>query len=131
QMDWQPWKIARQNTQGFWQGMEGQRAYRLPVFLAYAALVVLTFFWPTPKNLAHVLALTAAVLIGVQFWYPDRGAIYVLRYRPFLRLLPSRPNRPAAKPPPPTDDWVPRLGGRLGRAVLRLSRQPEPMTRVP
>ena len=41
-------------------------------------LTVTTAFWPSPKNLAHVLALSAAALVGVQFWYADQGGVYVL-----------------------------------------------------
>jgi hypothetical protein len=129
--DWQPWKLPHRDTEGFWQGMESQRYYRLPVFIAYTALVVGTFFWPSPRDLAHVLALSAAVLIGIQFWYPDRGGVYVLWYLPFLLLLAFRPNLSAVQPSPPGDDWVARLGRRLGRGVLRLVRQPEPAARVP
>ena len=39
---------------GIWQGSHW--AYRLPVFIAYMAFIVLTMFWPTPRNLAQVIA---------------------------------------------------------------------------
>src|SRR5262249_24856167 len=64
---WQPWYES--DRPSFWQGPSGQGihwAYRIPVFIAYAAFVIATLFWPAPKNLAHVLALTAAHLIGIQ-----------------------------------------------------------------
>src|SRR5262249_58720096 len=66
--DWQPWKMT---DQSIWSGVRG--AYRLPVFVLYLAFVILTSFWPSPKNLAHVISLSAAVLIAIQFWYPDQG----------------------------------------------------------
>src|SRR5919108_4145626 len=98
--------LAPGDTLGFWEGLESPLYYRLPVFIAYLALVVGTFFWPAPRDLAHVLALSAAVLIGIQFWYPDRGGIYVLWYLPFLLLLTFRPNLSGCQPPPPPpDDW--------------------------
>jgi hypothetical protein len=102
----------------------------MPVFLAYLAFVVTTFFWPAPKNLAHVLALSAAVLIGIQFWFADRGGVYVLWYLPLLLLLVFRPNLTDCRPGPPGDDWLARTGRALGRALRRLFRAPEPAAPV-
>jgi hypothetical protein len=139
--DWQPWKQPHPETRGFWQDLPSlyvpriQWAYRMPVFLAWAALVVTTGFWPSPKNLAHVLALSAAVLVGIQFWYPDRGGVYLLWYLPFLLLLVFRPNLSDSQPPvPAADDWLARLGRRLRRRALRLVRlvrHQQPAARVP
>src|SRR5207249_1552206 len=81
-----------------WTGV--QWAYRIPVFIAYAFFVLATAFWPAPKNLAHLLALLAAVLIGLQLWYADHGGIYVLWYLPLLLLLLFRPNLSDRRPPP-------------------------------
>lgn len=128
QSDWQPWKQPNPSTPGFWRDIP--RAYRLPVFLAYLALVTGTAFWPSPKNLGHVLALTAAVLIGIQFWYADHGGVYVLWYLPFLLLLVFRPNLSACQPAPPGDDWLGRVSRRLGRGLLRVLHLPQPTTRV-
>ena len=61
---------------------------------------IATAFWPTPKNLAHVIALSAAVLIGIQFWYAEQGGIYVLWYLPFLLVLVFRPNLLDRRPLP-------------------------------
>jgi hypothetical protein len=140
---WQPWKPLGPQTYGIWlepqakevsagnapsQQIGLQAVYRLPVFIAYLALVVTTFFWPNPKNLAHVLSLSVAVLIGIQFWYADRGGIYVLWYLPFLLLLIFRPNLSACQPATPsTDDWLVRFGRRLGR-LFRFRRPAEPGT---
>jgi hypothetical protein len=128
--DWLPVKQPPPGTRGLWQDMPGHRAYRVPVFIAYVAFIVTTAFWPSPKNLAHVLALSAAVLIGIQFWYPDRGGVYVLWYLPFLLLLVFRPNLSACQPPAMSDTWVERLGRRLRRGALRLLHRPEPAARV-
>jgi hypothetical protein len=100
--------------------------YRIPVFIAYLAFVLATAFWPAPKNLAHVLALSAAVLIGTQLWYGDRGGIYVLWYLPFLLLVIFRPNLAACQPAPPSGDLLARLGRKLVRALRRLLHLPEP-----
>jgi hypothetical protein len=102
----------------------------MPVALAYAAFLVATFFWPSPKNLAHVLALTAALLLGIQFWYADQGGVYVLWFLPFLLLLVFRPNLRACQPPPADDDWLARLARRSWRWVLRRLRLPEPAGRA-
>jgi hypothetical protein len=125
--DWQPWKSPE--SEGFWMGIHW--VYRIPVFIAYLAFLVTTFFWPSPKNLAHVLALSAAVIIGMQFWYADQGGVYVLWYLPLLLLLVFRPNLADRRPPviQPETDWVPRLGRVLSRLTAWLVRVPQPVAR--
>lgn len=127
--DWQPWLEPDPGTRGFWTGMPWAWAYRMPVFVACMALTVMTTFWPAPKNLAHVLALSAAALIGVQFWYADQGGVYVLWYLPLLLLIVFRPNLSDRRPPPihPDADWLFRAGRLLLRAAARVVRLPEPV----
>ena len=126
--DWQPWKVPTE--EGFWVGIHW--VYRIPVFIAYLAFVVTTAFWPAPKNLAHVLALSAAVLIGTQFWYADHGGVYVLWYLPLLLLMVFRPNLSDRRPLPiqPETDWLVRSGRLLGRVGAWLVRMPQPLARV-
>jgi hypothetical protein len=126
--DWQPWKVP--DAEGFWKGVHW--AYRIPVFIAFMAFVVTTAFWPAPKNLGHVIALSAAVLIGVQFWYADRGGEYVLWYLPLLLLLVFRPNLSDRRPVPIAGelDWVVSTGRALSRAVGWLFKAPESLVRV-
>ncbi len=127
--DWPPWKRADRSTPGFWQDMPV--AYQVPVFIASMSLVVVSGLWPFPKNLAHVLALSAASLISIQFWYANRGGIYMLWYLPLLLLLMFRPNLTGCQPPlPPADDWPARLGAGLGDLLLRLLRRPRPTEKV-
>jgi hypothetical protein len=125
--DWQPWLKPDPHTKGFWTGMEWAWAYRMPVFVACMALTVTMAFWPSPKNLAHVLALSAATLIGVQFWYADQGGIYVLWYLPLLLLLVFRPNLSDRRPSPidPDTDWLTRARRVLLRLVARAVGLPE------
>jgi hypothetical protein len=119
--NWQPWKAPPEETLGIWTGWKSNPGvYRLPVFLAYIAFV----------DLAHVLALNAAVLIGVQFWYADQGGIYVLWYLPFVLLLMFRTNLTACQPGPPTPDWLNRSGRWIYRSFRRLLRLPEPAAPV-
>jgi hypothetical protein len=131
QSTWQPWKTPPKDVRSVWFITGDDRSggvywYRVPLFLAYLAFVGATAIWPRPKDLAHVLALSAAVLIGIQFWYADQGGVYVLWYLPFLLLLVFRPNLTACHPPPPTEDWLTRLGRRIVRLLPRLRRLPEP-----
>jgi hypothetical protein len=107
-------------------------AYRIPVFILYLALVLMTALWPSPKNLAHVIALSAVVLVGIQFWYADQGGVYVLWYLPLLLLLVFRPNLSDRSPAPiqAETDWLVRAGAGLRRFLCRLLRLPEPVAHV-
>jgi hypothetical protein len=122
--DWQQWKMP--STEGIWTGVHW--AYRIPVFIAYLAFLVGTLFWPSPKNLAHLLAISAAILIGIQFWFADRGGLYVLWYVPLMLLIMFRPNLSDRYPPSiqPETDWVRRFRSRLVRLIRRSVKVPEP-----
>ncbi len=126
--DWQPWKVP--NAEGFWTGVHW--AYRIPLFILYLAFVLATVLWPAPKNLAHLIALSAALLVGIQFWYADQGGVYVLWYLPLFLLLVFRPNLSDRVPPliPSESDWLLRAGHALKRLACKLLRLPEPMTKV-
>jgi hypothetical protein len=126
--DWQPWKMPGPNT--IWYGVHG--AYRLPVFILYAAFVITTSFWPSPKNLAHVVALSAAALIGIQFWYADHGGEYVLWYLPLVVLLVFRPNLADRYPPPqnPLPTWPSRSARRLADWVANRLQPADPAAKV-
>jgi hypothetical protein len=121
---WLPWREPA--TEGFWTGIHA--AYRLPVFIAYFAFVLATAVWPSPKNLARLLALSAATVIGLQLWYADQGGVYVLWYAPLLLLLAFRPNLQDHRPSPivPESDWLSRGRRWLVRSFRRLARLSEP-----
>jgi len=127
--EWQSWKMTGQSN-SIWSGIHG--AYRLPVFVLYLAFVILTGFWPAPKNLAHLISLSAAVLIGIQFWYADQGGVYVLWYLPLLVLMIFRPNLSDRFPPPPKPlpNWPFRLLRRLYKGIMRQIEPPAPATKV-
>jgi hypothetical protein len=95
--EWQPWR--RSVAESLWTGVHG--AYRLPVFVVYVGFIAAVTVWPSPKNLSHLIALSAAVLMGVQFWHADRGGVYVLWYLPLVLLMVLRPNLSAHEPPVP------------------------------
>jgi hypothetical protein len=130
--EWQPWRRPSPSTYGFWTGVRWAAAYRMPVFIAYLAFVGATLFWPSPKNLAHLLALSAALIIGIQFWFADQGGVYVLWYLPLLLMLVFRPNLSDRLPPAirPETDWLARLRGVLWRSASRLLRLPQPAGHV-
>jgi len=124
--DWQAWKVPK--TESIWRGAHW--AYRLPVFILFMALIALTSFWPTPRNLAQVIAQSAAVVIGIQFWFADQGGVYVLWYLPLLLLMIFRPNLSERRPPEidPETDWMTRqlrkVRGLLGKLLPRPKHMP-------
>jgi hypothetical protein len=85
-------------AESLWHGAHW--AYRLPIFVLYVGFLVGVTLWPSPKNLSHLVALSAAVLLGIQFWYADRGGVYVLWYMPLLLLMVCRPTLTGHEPPP-------------------------------
>ncbi|HEX4607857.1 MAG TPA: hypothetical protein VH092_06610 [Urbifossiella sp.] len=93
--DWLPWRRA--TNESLWTGVHG--AYRLPLFVLYVGFLAAVTIWPSPKTLSHLVALSAAVLIGVQFWHADRGGVYVLWYLPLILLMIFRPNLTGLTPP--------------------------------
>lgn len=74
----------------FWSGVDV--GYRLPVWIAYLALVAWTTFWPAEKNLGELIATSAALLVASQFWYLSAGGTLVLLYLPLVILMMFRPN---------------------------------------
>ena len=120
QSDWQPWRVP--TAESIWVGVHW--AYRLPVFILYAGFVVTSYLWPPVRNLGHLLAVSAAVLIGVQFWYADRGGLYVLWYAPLLVLIVLRPNLADQEPAPPGP--LPRVFGRAVRWLWECVQLPRP-----
>jgi hypothetical protein len=120
--NWRAWDpSAKPEAEGLWTGFELHYAYRLPLFIAYVALIVATFFRPAPKNLAHLIALSGALILGIQFWYADSGGIYVLWYLPFLVLLLVRPNLSEKYPPliDPSKNWFGRAYRWLKQRLFR------------
>jgi hypothetical protein len=130
--DWQPWREPSTQTHGLWTRLPWAWAYRLPVFIAFGAFVGVTAFWPAPKNLAHLLALSTAVVVGIQFWFADQGGAYVLWYLPLLLLVIFRPNLSEHFPRPiaAESDWLGKFGRRIRHWAARILRFPEPMVRV-
>jgi len=85
-------------TSGFWAGIEP--TYRLPVLIAYFALLLSTSFWPAEKDLGSLIALSAALLVSSQFWYLGAGGTLVVLYLPLVLLMMFRPNLASKRPSP-------------------------------
>lgn len=98
---------------GFWNSHDV--AWRLPVFATYLVMVSALVLWPPKKHLGHLIAHSAATIIGVQFWYLQGGGVYVLWYLPLLLLMVFRPTL--------TQHAAPEMAPLLGR---RQMRQAEP-----
>jgi len=128
--EWQAWKAPQ--TESIWSGAHW--AYRMPVFVLFAGFTLFIAFWPSPKNLAHLIALSAAVFIGVQFWYADSGGVYVLWYLPLILLVAFRPNLTGHEPPAVSErrSYALRLMRYLIRRTLRrpVSTSPTPVGAV-
>lgn len=84
---------------GFWKEAEYLSVYRLPVIALYCIqLIVLTVF-PRQKNVEHLLAHSAAIIISTQFWYTQQGGVYVLWYLPLFLMVVFRPRLLHLLPP--------------------------------
>jgi hypothetical protein len=102
-----PW-FEPKSTGSFWGGID--TSFRLPVLIAYVALVIVTMLWPARKNLAELISISAALLAASQFWYLDKGGTLVLLYLPLVILMMFRPTmtprRPLATPLQPASSRV-------------------------
>jgi len=117
--DWQPWRVP--TAESIWTNVYW--GYRIPVVALYVAFVLTSLWWPRVRNLGQLVAVSAAVMIGVQFWFADRGGLYVLWYTPLLVVLVLRPNLAdwhAVDPGP----W-PAAVGRVARWAARRVRLPQ------
>ena len=98
-------------TESIWTG--DSLGVPVPIFVLFVGVPRGVAVWPSPKNLSHLIALSAAVLIGVQFWHADRGGVYVLWYLPLILLMVFRPNLTTAEPPEPGTGLMPVGRGRV------------------
>ncbi len=123
--DWVPWRVP--TAESIWMGAHW--AYRLPVFIAYAGFVLTAFAWPPVRNMGQLIAASAAVLIGIQFWFADRGGLYVLWYAPLLVLMTFRPNLTEHQPNAPGP--LPSVFGRAAHWAWDRVRNLVPMAPMP
>ncbi|MFM8286121.1 MAG: hypothetical protein ACKOGA_05280 [Planctomycetaceae bacterium] len=77
------------DRQSVW-GLLGE-AWRLPVLVSFLILLAVLTVWPRGKTLAELIPQTAAIVLGAQLWYPQRGGVDVLGSLPLLLLVVFRP----------------------------------------
>ncbi|MFT3878750.1 MAG: hypothetical protein QM703_03705 [Gemmatales bacterium] len=127
--EWQAWKFAFKPTaDGLWNTVSLHFAYRIPLLIAFIALMITSAFWPYPKHLGQLISWTATLILGVQFWYADGGGSFILWYLPLVILQTFRPSLTEVRPAviEPEKDWLSRLTRYLpGR------RKPSPASTLP
>ena len=69
------------------------------------------------QHLSHLIALSTAILVGIQFWHADQGGVYVLWYLPLILLMVFRPGLSSAEPPEPGTGLMARWAGAAWRRV--------------
>ena len=75
---------------GFWT--VDDMFYRMPVLAVFAVVCLGAFPVPARKNLATLIAGSALLMIGVQFFQLYQGGLYLSWYLPLLILTMFRPN---------------------------------------
>jgi hypothetical protein len=98
-IEWTLLEFRDADPSGFWSLYDP--AYRIPLFAAFAVMVVVLTIWPRTKTLEDLLAHSAAIIIGTQFWYPQKGGVYVLWYLPMILMVVFRPRLNHLGPPQP------------------------------
>ncbi len=66
--------------------------YRYPLIAAHVGLSISLVLWPAQKNLGTLIAYSAAMMLGTQFWYAHSGGLALAWYLPLLILTIFRPN---------------------------------------
>lgn len=74
---------------GFWT--PELNYYRIPVVVSFFLLLAGLTIWPRRKQLEHLSAFSAAIVVATQFWYPVQGGVYLLWYLPLLLVVVFRP----------------------------------------
>lgn len=80
-----------ENLRGVWQFWNN--GYRLPLLVGFIGMSVSFAVVPAQKNLGTLIACSAAVMLGTQFWHAHTGGGLALAwYLPLLLLTIFRPN---------------------------------------
>lgn len=64
---------------------------RIPIVVSFLLMLVALVIWPAKKRFEHLLAHSAAIIVGVQFWYPQQAGEYLSGYIPLFVLIAFRP----------------------------------------
>ena len=122
-IDWSVLQFGTDSGTGFWTGIS--HAYRIPVGIAFVVMVILLSVFPRKKNIEHLMAHTAAIVVATQLWYPQSGGTYVLWYLPLVLTVVFRPRLEHLVPPEST----PLL--RIARNAHKESREDRQFTSTP
>jgi len=90
--DWLPWKQPSPGSESVWNAVPWAWAYRLPVFLTHMVLFFLAIFWPHPRNIGQLIALSTLLLAATQWWTADQGGAHILWFFPMFLLVIFRPS---------------------------------------
>jgi hypothetical protein len=83
----------------FWSEDAFLSIYRIPIIVAYFLMLFSLTMWPRMKTVEHLLAHSAAIVVGTQFWFTQQGGIYLLWYLPLLLMVVFRPRLAHLRPP--------------------------------
>jgi hypothetical protein len=88
-----------ENVPMFWEEGAFLSIYRIPVIVAYFAMLFSITVWPRHKTVEHLLAHSAAIIVGTQFWFTQQGGVYLLWYLPLVLMVVFRPRLAHLRPP--------------------------------
>lgn len=100
-IDWNMLKFEQNSGPGFWFSNSESGYYRLPVFVCFVMMII-AMTLRSRRNLEQLIADSAAIVVGTQFWYTSRGGVYILWYLPLLLLVIFRPRLTHLVPPETT-----------------------------
>ena len=83
--------LAQGRMSGVW-GDYWLPIYRYPIIAAHIGLSLSMALWPAQKNLGTLIAYSAAMMLGTQFWFAHSGGLALAWYLPLLLLTTFRPN---------------------------------------
>lgn len=90
---------SSENVPMFWDESSFFSLYRLPVMVAYFVMLFSLTAWPRHKTVEHLLAHSAAIIVGTQFWFTQQGGVYLLWYLPLVLMVVFRPRLAHLRPP--------------------------------
>jgi hypothetical protein len=65
--------------------------HRIPIVAAYFVVLGALTLWPRKKTIEHLIAHSAALVVGTQFWYPMQTGAYLMWAVPLLLIVVFRP----------------------------------------
>jgi hypothetical protein len=96
-IDWSLLQFSHGQGVGFWKSIDS--VYRIPMMAVFLVMVVCLTFFPRKKNIEHLMAHSAAIVVATQLWYPLNGSVYVLWYLPLMLTVVFRPRLTHLVPP--------------------------------